>query len=138
MMNILINAFDAIDPVLMEELVSLPETSIYLSLSMQDTMRILHENHPEILITDKQLTPDEFLSQLTADFPELEIYLYDKTAPKSGTCSLIPFPKTGHAGLSGKQAEMLTGISKQRLLFHGIDQEPETRVYNMQTKRRSK
>jgi hypothetical protein len=138
MMNILINAVNAIDPILMEELVNLPETSIYLSLSLKDTMRILNETHPEVLITDRKLTSTPFLDQVTALFPELEIYLYDKAGTEPGDCALIRHPKPKLATLSEKWAGFRASSPRQCQTLENFGPKLGIQQTNLQSKRRPK
>jgi hypothetical protein len=98
-MNILIDSVRAVDPILIEELVSLQETNIYLSISVKDTLRILHEISPELLIIDKVNLKHSLLSNVRDLFPKLEIYLYDKISKKRGVCRLVRFSKRNEAVL---------------------------------------
>ena len=91
-MNILLSSGAGINEELMGRLTALPDTSIYLSLSWEDSLRIVREIKPEILIIGS--TPaDELLTQeLSNSHPELEIYVFKKqkrhtTGYKLVTCS---------------------------------------------------
>lgn len=87
-MNILISSNTALDPALVEQLVQMPDSSIYLSLSQEDTFRILNEAKPAILITDGYLTPFYMLTKLINDNTGMEVFIYEKNNSESGDYSL--------------------------------------------------
>jgi hypothetical protein len=79
LMNILINKVRDMNPILVKKLASMPDISIYLSLSYKDTMRILKETSPEILITDRENTDEMFLTYVLMSFPKVWIFSLIRT-----------------------------------------------------------
>jgi hypothetical protein len=137
-MNILINAANTLDPILMEKLAALPETSIYLSLSPEDTLRILQETHPEVLITDGRLTSASFLRRIQAIFPEVEIYLSEDTGTGSGNCSLVRYSLGAGAVLLSREMGRITSGAEKRLDCNNIDMMITTNANNLPPRRRPK
>jgi len=90
-MNILLSSGAGRNEKLVERLAALPDTSIYLSLSREDSLRIIREIKPEILIIGS--TPaDELLTQeLSNSHPELEIYIYKKQKPHTTSYKLVTY-----------------------------------------------
>jgi hypothetical protein len=133
-MNILIDTVRAADPILIEELVSLPETNIYLSISAKDTLRILHEISPELLITNKVNLKHGFLSNVRDHFPKLEIYLYDTISKKRGVCRLVRYSKRNEAVLPMRHEGL---IAFERLCRpHHKTNDYEINAYYLPKKRR--
>ncbi len=92
-MNILINSSIPLDPVLVDKLARLPQISIYLALSLEDALRILRENRPEIMITDIYMATSELFRQIEDSYPEIEIYLYKTSSLLSDTYVLLPYSR---------------------------------------------
>ncbi len=93
-MKILISTQTTIDPILLEQLVQLPNASIFLSLCREDTLRIMREARPEILITDQTLTSPRLLFRLAGCNFKPRVYLYIKTGAKPGDYLLTQYQGT--------------------------------------------
>jgi hypothetical protein len=127
-MNILIGTMTAIDPILVEQLVQLPDASIHLSLSNDETSRLIREVSPEILITDRSFTPDAQLNKLLADHEGMEIYLYKQQDTESGKYSLTRLWESGMLELNAYTHEdypaSLLQVSKAERSFNIINNYP--------------
>jgi len=78
-MNILISEISDLKQELIEYLTGLANVSIYLSISQEDTLRIVRDVSPEVVIFCKHLTKDfQFILSLCMLFPETAVYLYEK------------------------------------------------------------
>jgi hypothetical protein len=112
LMNILINKVRDMNPILVKKLASMPDISIYLSLSYKDTMRILKETSPEILITDRENTDEMFLTYVLMSFPKVDIYLYDNSKKQGGKGPLLLFPVDSITSLQHNQGKELANQLK--------------------------
>jgi len=76
-MNILLSSTKMLDPEILDNLSQLPDTSIYLSLSQEDSQRIIKEVNPEVVIINAENSGFSYASQLCLSHPDLEVYLYN-------------------------------------------------------------
>jgi hypothetical protein len=78
-MNILLNEISDLKQEMIEYLTGLANVSIYLSISKEDTLRIIRDVCPEVVIFCKQLSKDvQFILSLCASFPGTAVYLYER------------------------------------------------------------
>ncbi len=73
-MNILVHEISEMTK-LIQLLTNLDNTSIYLSVSQSDTLRILEEIKPDAVIF-QQSCSDSFIKEISGKYPRLVIYLY--------------------------------------------------------------
>lgn len=75
-MNILLCSYIEQNIELLEKLASIPDTSIYLSLSQSDSRRILNEIKPDIVIIWDSIIGRDFVHNICEVYPETELYLW--------------------------------------------------------------
>lgn len=89
-MNILLYDVSGINAGLIDHLTGVKDISLYLSVSMEDTLRILTEVNPQAIILGKDNCGKyHFIQMLGNRFPDLAIFLYEgKETSESPICVL--------------------------------------------------
>jgi len=94
-MNILLHDISGINSELIDYLAHLVNTSLYLSLSGEDTIRIIKDIKPELVILGQHFVlQNPFVQLLGKLFPELSIYLYDGQHAQSNRFNLVNYRNT--------------------------------------------
>ncbi len=77
-MNIVLSEASSLNPGLIEQLAAIEGINAYLSVSYSDTVRIVREVKPDIIIIDpEENNRNEYSYRLLDLFPDLRIILYD-------------------------------------------------------------
>jgi hypothetical protein len=75
-MNVLINEFSRMNAAIVEYLASRTDVSIYLSVSQEDTLRIVRDVKPEVIIFCRSYAVgSSFVKELSNQYAETGIYL---------------------------------------------------------------
>ena len=89
-MNILLNEISGENSDLADFLIKQPNISIYLSVSHNDTVRIINDIKPEVVIFPISFTVENsFVKGICDRYPELAIYIFDKDMAKLSLPELI-------------------------------------------------
>ncbi len=85
-MNVLLNDFSRMNTAIVEYLASCADVSIYLSVSKEDTLRIIREVKPEVIIFCRNYALEStFASELSKICTDSNIYLCETGSTKSST-----------------------------------------------------
>ncbi len=79
-MNIVLSESSSLNPGLIEELAALENINVYLSVSYADTVRIIRDIKPEVIIIESDENGGmDYAHRIFVHFPDLRIVLYDTT-----------------------------------------------------------
>jgi hypothetical protein len=97
MMLVLLNEFSCKNSDLVERLAGYTDVSIFLSVSQEDTLRILREVKPDVAIFRRSYAAESsFVRELSADYPMISFYLFDDQNTRNAKTELENYRNHQH------------------------------------------